>query len=105
MRGRGVRSVGRCVAPFLMAERKLIRRRFLRAMGVIAIGFPLGACKIVATPKKNAASGDDSGAPGFDPQKMVAAIWDSKVIPYLTRKAGKFSDVVALAQTNPAEAG
>lgn len=74
-------------------------------MGVIAIGFPLGACKIVATPKKNAASGDDSGAPGFDPQKMVAAIWDSKVIPYLTRKAGKFSDVVALAQTNPAEAG
>ena len=41
------------------AENILTRRRLLRAIGVAAIGFSLGACKIVATPKKNVAHDDD----------------------------------------------
>ena len=74
-------------------------------MGVAALGLPLGACKIVATPSKGAASSVDSTNAGFDPGKMVAAMWDAKVIPYLAARAGKLSDVVALARANPDEAG
>jgi predicted lipoprotein len=70
----------------------------------MAVGLPLGACKIVATPKKTA-PGEDAGDAGFDPNAMVGAIWDKKVIPYLVAKAGKLSDVAALARANPDEAG
>jgi predicted lipoprotein len=71
-------------------------------MGVAALGLALGACKIVATPKKNAANTADAG---FDPNKIVHAIWGAKVVPYLAARAGKLSDVVELARANPDEAG
>src|ERR1700722_1459316 len=47
----------------------------------------------------------DGGDGGFDPQKMVHAIWDAKVIPYLRAKAGRFAEVAELARANPDEAG
>jgi predicted lipoprotein len=86
-------------------ENILTRRRLLRAIGVAALGFSLGGCKIVATPKKGVASNDDGGDAGFDPQKMVRSIWEAKVIPYLRARAGKFPEVAELARANPDEAG
>jgi len=73
-------------------------------MALVALGLALGACKIVATPKKTAA-GEDANNGGFDPNAMVGAIWDAKVISYLVAKAGKLAEVVELARSNPDEAG
>jgi len=81
------------------------RRRFSSASILAALGVALEACKIVATPKKPAAGSDDASSGGFDPDAMVEAIWDSKVVPYLAAKAGPLADVVALARSNPDEAG
>jgi predicted lipoprotein len=83
----------------------VIRRRFIGVLAVFAAGLPLGACKIVATPKKQAAGADNGDAGGFDPNAMVSAIWDAKVIPFLTAKAGALPEVMALARSNPDEAG
>jgi predicted lipoprotein len=83
----------------------VIRRRFIGVLAVFAAGLPLGACKIVATPKKRAAGADNGDAGGFDPNAMVSAIWDAKVIPFLTAKAGALPEVMALARSNPDEAG
>jgi len=82
----------------------VIRRRFLSASTIGALGLALDACKIVATPKKPA-GGDEANSGGFDPDAMVDAIWDSKVIPYLSAKAGPLPEVVALARLNSDEAG
>jgi predicted lipoprotein len=82
----------------------VIRRRFIGALAAFAIGLPLGACKIVATAKKQAV-GADAGEGGFDPNAMVSAIWDAKVVPYLAAKAGALPDVIALVRSNPDEAG
>ena len=70
-----------------------------------AIGLSLGACKIVASPRKDAAKDGEAGDSGFEPNKMVAAIWNAKVIPYLTAKAGRLSEVAELARTDPDQAG
>jgi predicted lipoprotein len=83
----------------------VIRRRFIGVLAVFAAGLPLGACKIVATPKKQAGGAENGDAGGFDPNAMVSAIWDAKVIPYLTAKAGALPEVMALARSNPDEAG
>jgi predicted lipoprotein len=81
------------------------RRRFSSASILAALGFALEACKIVATPKKPTAGADDGTSSGFDPDAMVDAIWDSKVVPYLSAKAGPLPEVMALARSNPDEAG
>jgi predicted lipoprotein len=81
------------------------RRRFVGALGVFAIGLTLGACKFVKTPDKQAAGAESGDTGGFDPNAKVAAIWDAKVIPYLSAKAGPLPDVIALARSNPDEAG
>ena len=73
---------------------------------MIALGFALAGCKIVATADKNAPAAQDGAGGGvFDPDKMVAGIWEPKVLPYLTAKAGAFADVIALARKSPDEAG
>ena len=41
----------------------------------------------------------------FNPDKMVADIWDAKVIPYLTAKAGDFKTVRDLESTDVEAAG
>lgn len=87
------------------AEIVVNRRRLVVAMTVLASGLALGACKIVATPQKQASGAGDSNIAGFDPNAMVRAMWDAKVIPYLSARAGNLPDVVALARANPDEAG
>jgi predicted lipoprotein len=83
----------------------LIRRRSFLFFGVAAASLSLGGCKIIATPPKRAANDPGDSDSGFDPNKMVRTIWEPKVLPYLAAKAGKLSDVVALAGANPDEAG
>ncbi len=83
----------------------MIRRRLLLALTVLPFGLALGGCKIVATPKKQVPTADEGNGGGFDPNAMVDAIWDSKVVPYLQAKAGNLPDVLALARANPDEAG
>jgi predicted lipoprotein len=83
----------------------LNRRRVIGALTVLAIGPALGACKIVATARKQAPGAGDANGGGFDPNAMVAGIWESKVLPYLSAKAAPLPDVVALARANPDEAG
>ncbi|MCA0048539.1 DUF2291 family protein [Mesorhizobium sp. B283B1A] len=61
----------------------------------------LGACKILPTPSAKG----DANASAFNPDKMVEDIWASKVIPYLSQKAGPFAEVHALAKTDQAAAG
>ena len=66
----------------------VIRRRFLSSMIVLAAGLALDGCIIVKTPNKRVVGADDANSDSFDPGAMVSAIWDSKVIPYLSTKAG-----------------
>jgi predicted lipoprotein len=82
-----------------------MKRRLFLLMGVAAGSLALGACKIVATPRKNVGTEEGADNSGFDPGKMVRDIWDAKVIPYLTAKAGAFPEVAELARANPDEAG
>ena len=60
----------------------------------------LGGCKFVKTEdeQKEAAAG------AFNPDRMVADIWDAKVIPFLDERAGPVQDVVALSASNLDEA-
>ncbi len=60
----------------------------------------LAGCKFVETNKEGG-----NGGSKFDPEKMVAEMWDAKVISYLRGKAGDFKDVRALEKANPEEAG
>ena len=84
----------------------MIRRRSCGRRCVLAVG--LGAWRLQdrrdAEEASRQARTTASGG-GFDPDAMVRAIWDSKVIPYLAAKAGPLPEVVALARANPDEAG
>src|SRR5262245_24379377 len=71
---------------------------------LLSLAIALGGCKFVPTASKNAA-GSSNGAAQSDPEAQVASMWDTKVIPYLERRAGNFTDVQALARTSPEEAG
>jgi len=66
--------------PSGVAEGFVDRRRVAVALALFTGGLLLSACKIVATPKKQTAGGDEGGDSGFDPNAMVRAIWDAKVI-------------------------
>ncbi|MBS3647807.1 DUF2291 family protein [Pseudaminobacter sp. 19-2017] len=69
---------------------------------IAVLAIALGGCKILPTP----AEGDTAAAGGkFDPDAMVAKIWDAKVIPYLEQKAGPFAEVDALARSDAKAAG
>jgi predicted lipoprotein len=74
-------------------------------LGVVAAGLAVGGCKIVATPAKKVVGADEGNGGGFDPDAMVNAIWDAKVIPYLSAKAAALPDVMALVRSNPDDAG
>ncbi|ANH07874.1 DUF2291 family protein [Shinella sp. HZN7] len=68
--------------------------RFQAACTVLLAGaLALGGCKFVKTEdeQKQAAAG------AFNPDKLVADIWDAKVVPYLEQRAGPFREVSALA--------
>ncbi|WP_413991070.1 DUF2291 family protein [Labrys okinawensis] len=82
-------------------------RRLATGLMIVAAALALTACKIVPTAEVQAArQGGSSGGPAaFDPDKMVNEMWDAKVIPYLTAKAGDFAVVRDLAAKSPDEAG
>jgi len=68
---------------------------------MLAGALALGGCKFVRTEdeQKRAAAG------AFNPERLVADIWDTKVVPYLEERAGPFEDVAALAAGDPDAAG
>jgi len=71
---------------------------------VLCLALLVAGCKFVPTASKNGGA-NEAGAATFDADKIVAQIWEPKVIPYLTAKAGNFSDVRALAKTSAEAAG
>jgi predicted lipoprotein len=71
------------------------------------MGVLLASCRLITTADVKA-MGDASlmnGAASFDPDKMVASMWTTKVIPYFEQKAGPFVEVLGLAAKSPDEAG
>ena len=67
---------------------------------MLASTLALGGCKFVKTEDEQKAA----AANAFNPDKMVADIWDAKVLPYLDERAGVFAEVSALTATNLDEA-
>ncbi|KOF14079.1 hypothetical protein AC244_28825 [Ensifer adhaerens] len=71
--------------------------RFQAACTLMLAGaLALGGCKLVKTEdeQRQAAAG------AFNPDKLVADIWDAKVVPYLDGRAGAFQEVSALTATD-----
>jgi predicted lipoprotein len=71
-----------------------------KAVAAIALAsaLALSGCKFIKTPTAEEAKQAAEG--GFNPDRMVAEIWDAKVVPYLKTRAGTFQDVSALATNN-----
>lgn len=64
----------------------------------------LAGCKIIKTPTAEEASAAAATATN-NPDRMVADLWDTKVIPYLDTRAGAFNDVLALSVSDVEAAG
>jgi predicted lipoprotein len=63
---------------------------------MLASALALGGCKFVKTEDEKKAA----AAEAFNPDKLVADIFDSKVVPFIAERAGTFQDVSALAASN-----
>ncbi len=80
--------------------------RWLACAAAVAAGLLVASCRFVPTADIPALA--SAGAPNggvFDPDKSVASIWESKVIPYFQKKAGPLLEVRALAAKSADEAG
>ena len=75
----------------------------IKAIAFVALAsmLALAGCKFVKTADEQ----KQAAATAFDPDKRVAEIWDSKVVPYLDKKAGNFPDVMAEIAKSPDAAG
>jgi predicted lipoprotein len=75
----------------------------IKAFAFVALAsmLALTSCKFVKTADEQ----KEAAANAFDPDKRVADIWDSKVVPYLEKRAGAFPDVIAQIAGNPDAAG
>lgn len=80
----------------------LPRALSLSVAALLALG-ALSACKILPTPTEESKA--EAAAQAFDPDKMVAEMWDAKVLPYLDAKAGEFAQVQAAAKADAKAAG
>lgn len=81
--------------------------RWVQCAAAVGLGLLLASCRLIPTAQVKA-MGDTSlmnGAASFDPNKMVASIWTTKVIPYFEQKAGPFAAVRDLAASDPDAAG
>ena len=71
--------------------------RFQAAFPVLLAGaLALGGCKFVKTEDEE----KQAAANAFDPDRLVADIWDAKVVPYIAERAGPFQEVSALAASD-----
>jgi predicted lipoprotein len=81
--------------------------RWLGRAAVVAAGLMLASCRLIATADvpglANANAPTGSGA--FDPDKMAASMWSTKIVPYFEMKAGVFEQVHDLVAKSPDEAG
>jgi predicted lipoprotein len=68
---------------------------------MLACALGLSGCKFVKTADEQ----KEAAANAFDPDKRVAEIWDSKVIPFLDKRAGTFAEVATLVASDPDAAG
>lgn len=72
---------------------------------VLIAGVLLSSCRFVPTSEVQALASAQAPDAGFNPDKMVASIWTSKVVPYFDKKAGPFAEVRTLAAASPDDAG
>lgn len=72
--------------------------RFPAASLLLALGLALTGCKIIKTPTAEEAAEEKSG--GFNPTRQASELWGPKVVPYLTNRAGPFTDVASLVGSN-----
>lgn len=79
-----------------------MNRRVIPALFMLAVALLPAGCKIRPTP---APGGTETQIGAFNPDKMVADIWDAKVLSYLAGKAGDFTEVRALEASDLAAAG
>jgi predicted lipoprotein len=86
-------------------ENPLISRTPVVATALVLGCLATGGCKIVKTPIAQSRAAETSNSGDFDPNARVAAIWDTKLIPYLAAKAGDLPEVVRFARETPDEAG
>jgi len=76
--------------------------RFMAVAAVVfAAAFGLAGCKFVKTADKE--KEDQAGA--FDPDTLVAGMWDGKVLPYLEKRAAPLAEVLAATAADPDAAG
>ncbi|MDO9418427.1 DUF2291 family protein [Pararhizobium sp.] len=76
--------------------------RAAAAIGLLC-ALSLAGCKIIKTPSAEEAAEAATG--GFNPDRMVAEIWETKVVPFLETRAGPFPDVLALSARDVEAAG
>jgi len=81
--------------------------RWVGCAAALSAGLLLAACRFIPTDQVSAigAAGAANGAAARDPDKMVADMWTTKVVPYFAKKAGPFLAVRDLASKSPDEAG
>jgi predicted lipoprotein len=81
--------------------------RWAGCAAAVVVGLLLASCRLIATADIPTLSraGDPNSGGAFDPDKMVASIWSTKVVPYFEKKAGPLKEVRELAAKSPDEAG
>jgi predicted lipoprotein len=81
--------------------------RWLGCAAAILAGFLLASCRFIPTADVQALAnaGAPNGEGAFDPDKMAAAVWSTKVIPYFEKKAGPLVEVRDLSAKSPDQAG
>jgi len=81
--------------------------RWIACATVLLSGLLVASCRFIRTADVQAlaSEGIGRGAGPFDPDKRVASIWATKVVPYVEEKAGPFLQVRELAAKSPNEAG
>jgi predicted lipoprotein len=81
--------------------------RWVGSAAVLLAGLLLASCRFIPTADVPAlaARNVEGVAAQFDPDKKVASIWESQVVPYFEKKAGPFLQVRDLAAKSADEAG
>jgi predicted lipoprotein len=68
---------------------------------LLACALALPGCKFVKTADER----KEAAAEAFNPDALVADIWDAKVVPFLEKRAGTFQDVSELSKSDLNAAG